>query len=123
MTPELPPKVANQLAQYQQLQQQLQLVAAQRQQIQSQHDEVEFTLKELENIKDKKTATVYKASGSIMVKVKNLKGLVKDLTEQQETLGVKNQSLTKQEKHLRGRAETLQQQLTEAVQGLGGLVG
>ncbi len=119
MTMELPPKVANQLAQLQQLQQQLQLVVAQRQQISAQADEVEFTLKELGKLKEKKASTVYRSTGAVLIKVQDVKALVAELEESKETLGVKNGSLEKQEKHFRERAQSLQQQLTEAVQGLG----
>jgi len=115
MSVELPAKVQNQILQYQQLQQQLQLIAQQRVQISSHLEELKGTLEELGKLK--KGTPVYKVAGSILVKVQDLEGLKKEMDEQKETATVKVTSLERQEKQLKERFVNLQQEITKAMQG------
>jgi len=117
MSVELPAKVQNQILQYQQIQQQLQLIGSQRVQISGQLEELKATLEELGKVK--KGTAVYKVSGSILVKVQDLETLKKEMEEQKETAAVKVTSLERQEKQLKERFINLQQEITKAMQGQG----
>ena len=81
------PQMQNQLTQFEQLRQQLQMIMTQRLQIESQVREVETALEEIGSISD--DTPIYKNVGSLMVKAEDKKGVEKDLNEQKETLEVR----------------------------------
>lgn len=114
----LPPQLQNQIAQFQQLQQQAQMIISQRQQMELQQKEVHNTIEELENIDDK--TTIYKSIGSLLAKANNKETVVKELQEQKETLDIRVKTLQRQEERLRTRLNELQEQLSQKLQGLGG---
>jgi prefoldin beta subunit len=110
------PQIQNQLTQFEQIRQQLQLLTTQRIQIESQLREIESSLEEL--TKSGKKKVVYKRVGSLMVKVDNIKGLKTSMNEQKETIDVRLKTLERQEKQLKDRYTELQQEISKAVQGL-----
>ena len=115
------PQMQNQLAQFEQLRQQLQMVMTQRLQIESQVREIETALEEIGNIAD--DTPIYKNVGSLMVKAEDKKEVEKDLTEQKETLDVRVKTLERQENQLKERYQSLQKDLTEAAQRMEGRSG
>ncbi|MCK4266457.1 MAG: prefoldin subunit beta [Thermoplasmata archaeon] len=117
MSVEIPAKIQNQIAQYQQIQQQLQMITSQRVQISAQLEEVKSAQEDLEKLK--KGTPVYRVTGSLLIKVTDLKELKKDLDEKNETSSIKVKSLERQEKQLKERFVSLQQEITQAMQGLG----
>jgi len=114
MMDNLPPKVQNQIAQFQQLTQQIQMVTTQKIQLESQVRELDRTIQELEKVGDE---AVYRNVGSLLIQVKDKAALVNELKEQKETSEVRVKTLDRQDKHLRERHQTLQQQITQALQG------
>ncbi len=112
----LPPKIQNQLTQFEQVRQQLQLLTTQRIQIESQIREIGNALEELD--KSSKNSIVYKKAGSIMVKIDDKKDLKNSLTEQKETFDVRMKTLERQEKQLKNRYTELQQDISKAVQNI-----
>ncbi len=114
---EIPPQVQNQLAQFQQLQQQLQVLASQRLQLEAKLRETETTLAELEKVAQE--TAVYRSTGALLVRVEDRDGLRKELEEQKETLGIRVNTIKKQEKSLGERYEQLQQKLSVALEGGG----
>ncbi|HJX05013.1 MAG TPA: prefoldin subunit beta [Thermoplasmata archaeon] len=114
MMDNIPPKVQNQIAQFQQLTQQIQMVATQKIQLEAQVKELERTVQELEKIAD--DSAVYKNVGSLLIQVKDRTGLIAELKEQKETAEVRVKTLDRQDKHLRERHQNLQQQITQALQ-------
>ncbi|HKZ64663.1 MAG TPA: prefoldin subunit beta [Thermoplasmata archaeon] len=112
---ELPPQVQNQIAQFQQLQQQLQVLATQRLQLEAKLREVEGTLEDLAKVGP--DVPVYQSTGSLLIRVEDRKGLGKELEEQKETLGIRVNTIKKQEKSLGERYEQLQAKLTQALEG------
>ena len=80
----IPPDVQNQIVQFQQLQQQLQLVAQQKQHITMQLDEVQTTIEAIGKVKE--GDEVFKNVGSLLIKVTDLGEAKKDLKEKKETL-------------------------------------
>jgi prefoldin beta subunit len=116
MMDNIPPKVQNQIAQFQQLTQQIQMVTTQKIQLESQVRELEKTVQELEKVGDE---AVYRNVGSLLIQVKDKPALIAELKEQKETAEVRVKTLDRQDKHLRERHQTLQQQITQALQGPG----
>lgn len=114
---ELPPQVQNQLAQFQQLQQQLQVLASQRIQLEAKLREITGTLEELGKLPAE--SPVYRSTGSLLVRVTDREALGKELEEQKETLEIRVNTIKKQEKSLGERYEQLQAKLSEALEGSG----
>jgi prefoldin beta subunit len=112
---EISPQLQNQIAQYQQLQQQLQLLAQQRLQIEAKLREIEGTLEELGKISA--DTQVYKSIGMLLVRQDDRDGLKKELDEHKETLTVRVKSIQKQENSLSERYEQLGQKIQVALGG------
>jgi prefoldin beta subunit len=115
--PELPPKLQNQIAQYQQIQQQLQMIMAQRNQYSLQLEEVERALDELG--KAKPETPIFRNVGSLLIKVDKLDDLKKELDEMKDTLGIKVKSMERQENQLKERFNSLRTELQSALKGAG----
>ena len=109
-------KVQNQLSQFEQVRQQLQMLTTQRVQVDSQLRELNNALEELN--KSSKNTVIYNKVGSLLVKVDNVKELKKDLTEHQETFDVRMKTLERQENQLKERYTELQKDISKAVQEL-----
>ena len=105
--PQIPPMVQEQLAQFQQTQQNFQSILMQKQQLESQKLETEKALEELKKIDDGEA--VFKHAGTIMIK-SNKKDLLEELEEQMELAKTKASLLAKQEERLK---VTLQEQETK----------
>ena len=105
--PQIPPMVQEQLAQFQQTQQNLQSILMQKQQLESQKLETEKALEELKKAGD--DDAVFKHAGTIMIK-SNKKDLLEELEEQMELAKTKASLLAKQEERLK---TTLQEQETK----------
>ncbi len=112
----LPPKIQNQLTQFEQVRQQLQLLTTQRIQVESQIRELENALGELN--KSKKNSVIYRKVGAIFVKVDDKKDLKSSMTEQMDTFGVRMKTLERQEKQLKERYSELQKEISKAVQSI-----
>jgi len=112
---EVSPQVKNQLTQFQQLQGQLQGIGAQRYQLEMVEKDIEYTLEELGKVKD--SAPIFKSIGSIMVKAESVKAIKGELEDKKETNKVRIKALQKQEDSLKERYQTLQEQLSKALQG------
>lgn len=109
-TPELPPQVQEQLARLQQLQQTLEVVTAQKQQLEIELAESNRALEELDKVDDK--AVVYKSVGGLMMKTKRKK-VIEELTERKELLNTRITVLGRQEKRTRDNLKELQEKLQE----------
>jgi len=118
---ELPPQVQNQLAQFQQLQQQLQVLASQRLQLEAKLRETTATLEELEKVSPE--TPVYRSTGTLLLRIEDRPALKKELEEQKETLGIRVNTIKKQEKSLGERYEDLQAKLSQALEGTGPTAG
>ena len=105
--PQIPPMVQEQLAKFQQTQQNFQSIMMQKQQLESQKLETEKALEELKKAGDDEA--VFKHAGTIMIK-SNKKDLLEELEEQMELAKTKASLLAKQEERLK---VTLQEQETK----------
>jgi prefoldin beta subunit len=109
---ELSPKVQNQIAQFQQLQQQLQALVSQKYQMDIRLKEMQRTIEELN--KAPADVTVYKSVGSLLIKAKSKDELLKEMEEGKETMDIRVKALDRQEKGLRERYQQLQEQISKA---------
>ena len=105
------PQLQNQIAHFQQLQQQLQAVSSQKLQMDAQIKEIESTISEL----DTATGDVYKNVGSLMIKVDNKDSVKAELEEGKETMEVRVKSMERQEVALREKYESMQESLNKAM--------
>jgi prefoldin beta subunit len=110
--PELPPALREQLARYDQTQQNLQAVLAQKQQVELELGETEKALEELGKAAD--SEAVYKFAGNLLVKVKK-EDMVKELSEKKELSNTRKMVLTKQETRFRESLKDLQVKIDDAV--------
>jgi len=110
---EMSPKLQNQIAQFQQLQQQLQTVMSQKIRMDAMLKEMEMTLEELK--KAPADTTVYKSVGSLMIKVADTPALQKEIEDDKETTEIRVKSLDRQEKMLKEKFQSVQEQLNRAL--------
>jgi len=103
-------QVQEKIGQIQLIQQNLENFSMQRQQFQLQQTEIETALAEIEN-----TNTAYKIVGNIMV-LTDKNQLKKDLGEKKETLGIRINTIEKQEDKLRVKFEELQQEVMKSLE-------
>ena len=108
------PKVQNQLAMLQQVQQQLQTILQQKAQFEMAVREAKRAQEEISDSAE--DAVMYMSVGTVMMQKK--KDVVSaKLTEKIETLELRIKSLEKQEKMMQGKFEQLQAQIKAALEG------
>jgi prefoldin beta subunit len=112
---EISPKLQNQIAQFQQLQQQLQSVMSQKIRMDAMLREMEMTIEELR--KAAQDTVVFKSVGSLMIKVSDTPALLKEIEEDKETTEIRVKSLDRQEKMLKEKFQSVQEQLNRALGG------
>jgi prefoldin beta subunit len=115
---DLSPKVQNQIAQFQQLQQQLQAVLNQKFQMDAQVREMQRTTDELN--KAPQDVVIYRSIGSLLIKTESKEAVLKEIEEDKETMEVRVKTLERQEKSLKDRYQVLQDQLNKALAAPGG---
>lgn len=114
MAYQIPVEVQEKIARFEQLKAQLQMVVAQRAEMAARKRELESALSALKEVKKE---DVYRRVGELMIKVKDTKGLVTEMTEELDTLNVRTTSIEGQEKTLREMYERLGKELNEALKG------
>ncbi|MEM3420647.1 MAG: prefoldin subunit beta [Candidatus Hadarchaeum sp.] len=112
----LSPQLRHQLAQFQQAQQQAQILMSQRQQLELLLRETERAHEELVKLPD--DAVVYKSLGTILVKASKVE-LQKSLAEQKETLDLRIKTLERQSERAIQRLREMQSKIDEALKGQG----
>ncbi|MHC1756935.1 MAG: prefoldin subunit beta [Methanosarcina sp.] len=112
MTAELPPQIQNQIAQLQQVQQQVQALAMQKSQIEAMQKESKMALDELERLAD--DAVIYRNVGELVIKTSKEESVSK-LKDREETLSLRLQSISRQEERLTTRFKQLQEQIQQAL--------
>ena len=111
---QIPPLVQEQLAKFQQAQQNLQSILMQKQQLESEKLETEKALEELKKASDDES--VFKHAGTIMIK-SNKKDLTDELEEQMELAKTKSSLLVKQEERLKTTLKEQETKIQEMMQG------
>ncbi|MDG7014013.1 MAG: prefoldin subunit beta [Nitrososphaerota archaeon] len=110
--PELPPLLREQLARYDQAQQNLQAVLAQKQQVELELSETEKALEELGKATD--SEPVYKFAGNLLIKTKK-EDVTKELIEKKELANTRKMVLAKQESRFRESLKDLQVKIDESM--------
>ncbi|MDI6883842.1 MAG: prefoldin subunit beta [Hadesarchaea archaeon] len=110
----LSPQLRHQLAQFQEVQQQTQVLLAQRQQLELLLRETERALEELGKLPE--DAVVHKSVGTILVR-SNKGELQKELTEQKETLDLRVKTLERQGERAVQRLREMRDKIDEALKG------
>jgi len=111
---ELPPYIREQLARYDQVQQNLQSVLIQKQQVEMELTETEKALEEL--AKAESSESIYKFAGNLLIKVER-DAMVKELSEKKELGSTRKMVLAKQEGRFRENLKDLQAKIDDAVKG------
>lgn len=112
MSTDLPPQIKNQLAQLQQIQQQAQAIAVQKNQVELTLKETDLALEELEKLDA--DAVVYRAIGDLLIRTERDK-TKESLKEKKDTLDLRMQTLARQEERAQKRFQQLQEQLKQAI--------
>jgi len=112
MSSDLPPQIKNQLAQLQQIQQQAQAIAVQKNQVEITLKETDLALEELEKLDA--DAVVYRAIGDLLIRTERDK-TKESLKEKKDTLDLRMQTLARQEERAQKRFQQLQEQLKQAI--------
>jgi len=110
---QIPPMVQEQLAKFQQTQQNFQSIIMQKQQLESEKLEIEKALEELKKASDDEL--VFKHAGTIMIK-SNKKDLIEELEEQVELAKTKASILVKQEERLKTTLKEQETKIQEMIQ-------
>lgn len=113
MSDELPPQLRDQLTQYQQLQQQLQMVAQQKAQHDIQAKELEKASQALTEA-DEKTP-IYRSVGAFLIKTPGKSDVLKTISEESETQGVRIKNLERQESRLKEQLTELQSKIQNGI--------
>ena len=111
----LPPHIQSEIARLQQMQEQLQLIVARRQQWENELREIENAISELEKAPD--DVQVYKVAGPILIASTKEKAL-QDLRERKEIVELHIKTLSRQESLLRKQIEELSRKVTEEINRL-----
>lgn len=111
---EVPPWLREQLARFEQAQQSLQAIMAQKQQVESELAEVERALSELS--KASAETVVYKSAGSLLIKTSK-DDMLKDLQERRELGNTRLTVLGKQENRMRESLTEIRSKVEEATRG------
>lgn len=112
--PELSPYLREQLARYEQIQQNLQAVLVQKQQVELEREETKKALEELGKASD--TDNIYKFAGSMLIKVAK-DSITKELVEKKELAETRAVVLAKQETRFKESLKDLQTKIDDAVKG------
>jgi len=110
---EMSQQLKDQLSRFQQMQTQLQMIQQQRYQVESRLKEVEEALEELGKINEK--TQVYKSVGSVLIKAKGKKEVVKELETTKESLDLRKSTLNKQEGRTREKLTELQSKVQNSM--------
>lgn len=113
---ELPPWLREQLARFNQLQQNLQAILMQKQQLEIETAEIDKALEELKKVSE---GAVYKAAGPILLKA-DRNEVIKELEEKKELANTRSTVLTKQENRLKESLKEVQSKLDEMLKGISG---
>ena len=109
---EVPPWLKEQLARFEQLQQNLQTIMAQKQQVEIELNEIERSTTELNKIEP--DDIVYKFAGSVLIKVKR-DDMLNELEEKRELDKTRSKILEKQETRIRESLKEIQTKINEAL--------
>lgn len=113
---DIPQNVQEQINQFQNLQQQAQAVAVQKQNLDIQINETERAIAELE--KTDSDREVYKSAGNLLIKV-DRDEVFEETKENLESLQLRQKTMERQEERVMKKLEEMQSSIQNAMNGLG----
>lgn len=113
MAEELSPQLQNKIAQFQQLQQQIQVVSSQKFQLEAQLRDTERAITELAN--SPSDITIFKNVGNLLVEARDKDKVGQELDDKKETIDIRIKALDRQEKQLVEKYQALQTELSQAI--------
>ena len=112
---DIPKNVQEQLSQFQQLQQQAQLIATQKNTNDIQIKETESALEELK--KADKDADVFKTAGNLLIKV-DYDEITEELEDKLETYKLRQQTMGRQEDRVMKKLQEMQASIEKTMKGM-----
>ena len=109
-------EMQQQMAYFQQLQQRFQMLSQQQSQMDIGLSEIEKTIEDVKKLDSKNT--IYRASGSVMIKVENFKKLLKELEEESESLELRTKTIKNEVGKMSEEMEKIQKELMPKIQNL-----
>lgn len=109
-------EMQQQMAYFQQLQQRFQMLSQQQSQMEVGLREIEKTIEDVKKLDSKNT--IYRASGSVMIKVENFKKLLKELEEESESLELRTKTIKNEVEKMSEEMEKIQKELMPKIQNL-----
>ena len=110
----VPQKIQDQLARFEQLKGQLQVIISQRTEMEARKKDLDSAINALS---ERKEGEVYRRIGELLVKVDDIEALGKEMGDELETLDVRLSSVSKQEEQLKKMYENLGNELNDALKG------
>jgi prefoldin beta subunit len=107
-------QIQQELLQFQQLKEQVQVLASHAGQMEMQLKEAGRAVEELQAVSD--DTPVYKSAAGILIRVKDRKELMKELDEKRETMEVRLKSLKGQEEQLKKKLQEMEEDITRKLQ-------
>ena len=109
-------EMQQQMAYFQQLQQRFQMLSQQQSQMEIGLQEIKKTIDDVKDLNPKNV--IYRASGSVMIKVDNFKKLIKELEEESESLELRTKTIKKEVEEMNKEMEKIQKELMPKIQNL-----
>jgi prefoldin beta subunit len=113
MAEELPPQLRDQLAQFQQLQQQLQFIAQQKAQSETHSKELEKASQALTEADE--DTPIYRSVGAFLIRTPGKSEVLKTIADESETQGVRIKNLERQETRIREQLNELQSKIQNGI--------
>ena len=109
-------EMQQQMAYFQQLQQRFQMISQQQSQMEMGLREIEKTIEDVKGLNSK--TVIYRASGSVMIKIDNFKKFIKELEEEGESLDLRTKTISKEAEKMSGEIDKIQKELMPKIQNL-----
>ena len=118
MAQDVPPQLREQLSQFQNLQQQMQLLAQQKAQFELQSKELQKAGEALADADDQ--TPIYRSVGAFLIQTQGKGAVLKEIDDDAETLGVRIKNLERQESRLKESLTELQSKIQAGLARLQG---
>ncbi len=114
MAYQFPKELQEKISNFEQLKQQLQILLSQKGEMEARKKEMDSSIEALEKQKD---GEIYRRIGDLLLKVSDKDSLLNELKEDSETLEVRLNSFSSQEKTLKEMYEKLGAEINESLKG------
>ena len=109
-------QIQQEVTRFQQMKEQVQMLATHVGQMEFQVKEMDHTIEELGKVPDE--TVIYKSAAGVLIKVEDKKGLMEELGEKNETLGIRLKSMRSQEEQLKKGLQEMEADISRKIQML-----